>query len=216
MGNDMKRFLCMLACGMAALLTAACVILGGSTFPPMYYQIEYESPRIQCPIDNPVAVRVWPFSAAAPHGREEMVFAREGGAVSFSRQSLWVAPPGHMIADRLIKDLGVSPLFSRAMPASDPFLAPLNLGGRIHQCTWVESGSTGRARLEVQVDLWRDLPRRQVLFRKRYFFESEPVSNVRAEDFAGAVSQLASRFSQALQLDLCAIDPAGPIPDGGK
>ena len=192
-----------------------CVNLGGTSDPPVFYQLEYDSPSAMCGTGFKEAVRVWPFSASAPFEREEMVLAENSTVVGLSRANLWVAAPGRMITDHLIQDLGISELFTRTMSSSDPFMASLNIGGRIHKCTWVQSGENGHAVLELSVDLWRDLPNRRVLLRRRYTLESEPVAGRGPGDFAATLSALTRDFSEQLQSDLCAVSADTPIPDDG-
>ena len=188
-----------------AALVGLCGCLGRLTSapPPTYYEIEFPTQKAGCGTAPGKGLRVWAFSAPAPFNREEMIVLETGREVRLSNLYRWVAAPGSMVADKLIRDLSLSGLFEKVVSAGDPFHASLELGGQVFKFAWERQGSSGRAVLDVEVSLWAETPQRDILFREHYHLESEPEPEGGSEVFARAMSELVARLSAQVQQDLC-------------
>lgn len=202
---------------MAMFLLSLTGCLGSlrSSTPPVYFELAYSPESVACADTPPAEVRVWHFSASAPFDREEMVVLGSSRETRFSPQYRWVAVPGVLVSDMLIRDLTVSAMFSRVISMGDPFNAPMQLGGRIFQFGWKESNSYGRAVLDLEISLWREEPQRKILFRKRFLMESEEHPSGNPERLAGAMSEVVKQFSAALQRELCATLKGNSSPNAG-
>ncbi|MGV8073520.1 MAG: ABC-type transport auxiliary lipoprotein family protein [Syntrophobacteraceae bacterium] len=192
----------------------ACLGRLTSSEPSRYYEVDYQYKSAGCMNHCNKAVKIWHFSAAAPYERDEMIILDNSRQVRFSPQLRWIALPGTMISDRLLQDLSHARLFSRAVGTGDPSNPPLQLGGHVFRFAWEEDDSTAHAVLDVEVSLWSKEPKSDILLRKHYHLESEPVPVGSSEGFAEAMSGLVRQMSMQLQQDLCPIlkdnlSPAG-------
>lgn len=183
----------------------ACLGRLTSSEPPRYFEVDYAYQPQACAHRFSEGVRVWHFSASAPFDRDEMIIIDPARHVRFSPQYRWVALPGVMISDRLLEDLVGATLFARTVRAGDPYTPRLQLSGNVFRFAWEESGSSARAVLDVEVSLWSEDPKSDILFRKQYHLESEPVSGGGSQRFAEDMSRLVERMSSQLQQDLCAM-----------
>jgi ABC-type uncharacterized transport system auxiliary subunit len=194
---------CLLLVGVS-LSVAGCASFFSSGSPPVYYEIEYAASPPDCPAGWKEGVRVWPFSASAPYDREEMIILDADHKIRLSSVYRWVAVPGAMVADRLLQDLGGTSLFARTTAPVNRLASALELSGHIHRFAWEDRGSGGkRAVLDVEVNLWREEPKRDVIFRRHYRLESPPSGSGSPEAMAEALSQLVRELSDSLQRDLC-------------
>lgn len=194
---------------LALFMMTGCASYFSSGAPPQYYKIDYATSAPDCPAGWKESVRVWPFSASAPYDREEMIILDAAHKVRFSSVYRWVAVPGVMIADRLLQDLEGSHLFTGATAPVNRLASALELSGHIHRFAWEEGGGSGgkRAVVDAEVSLWREEPKRDVLFRRHYHLESAPTASGSAEVMAEALSRLVRDLSDSLQRDLCAMKP---------
>lgn len=188
------------------LALTACFGSLTSTRPPEYYGLDYAYEASPCSRnDSEDGLRVWSFTASAPYNRAQMVITNPSQKVSYSSQHQWVAPPGDMIADILLRDISLSHMFSKTVSAGDPYTAQDEMSGHVFRFGWEDFGSKGRAVIELEVSLWKEKPKRAVLLRKHYQFESEFIAELNPETFARAMSGLVQRVSRQLRQDICAI-----------
>jgi ABC-type uncharacterized transport system auxiliary subunit len=197
--NFIAGILCLLG------LTACLGSLVTSSNPPKYYELDYPYQPVDCVRNFDEALRIWPLSAAAPYDRDEMVILDPSRQVRFSSQYKWVALPGTMIADMLLRDMTRNELFPKVVSPGAPFNAPIQLGGNLFEFAWEEDAASARAVLDLEMSLWSEVPRRSVLFRRHYHFESPPASKGSSEQLAGAMSELVDQFSRQLRQDLCSV-----------
>ncbi len=201
---------------LSVLVLTGCASYFSSGSPPQYYKIDYAVSPSDCRGGWKDIVRVWPFSASAPYDREEMIILDAEHALRFSSVYRWVAVPGVMVADRLLEDLGRSRLFAGATAPVNRLASSLELSGHIHRFAWEDGGSgSKRAVLDVEVTLWREEPKRDVLFRRHYRLESPPSASGSPEVMAEAMSRLVREMSESLQSDLCATRPGSSSRDDG-
>jgi ABC-type uncharacterized transport system auxiliary subunit len=174
-----------------------------SAAPPVYYQLDYHPAAVHCPQSFKKGVRVWKFVTSSPYGRTEMVVQKPQGQVQFSSAFQWVAGPGTLVADSLLRDLTLSRLFPHAVSANDPAYAPLELSGHIFDFAWERGAATSHAALQVEVSLVDTESPRWVIFRREYDLRSEPFGEDTSAAFAQAMSQLVAEFSAQFQRDFC-------------
>ncbi len=205
------------------LILASIVLLGltaclgrfTSSESPHYYEVDYRLSPFACESRFDKGLRLWHFSAAAPYDRDEMIVISPSRRVKLSPTYRWIALPGIMISDRLLQDLGDSGLFPRVVGTADASRPPMHLGGSIFRFAWEEHGASGRAVLDIEVRLWTEEPKSDVLFHKRYRLEGEPASEGDSERFAAEMSGLVQLLSTQLQRDLCAMLKGNLSPTGG-
>jgi uncharacterized lipoprotein YmbA len=185
-------------------LTACFSPLTSSSPPPSYYQLAYAEDPVECAQPVAAAIRVWPLEEVSPYDRDEMVVARSALEVSFSRQNHWIAAPGRMLSQMLIRDLSQGRMFARVTTALDINPSPYHLGGHLFKFAWEWVGGAHRAVLDAEIFFWREEPHGEVLLNRRYHFESPPMTGNAPELFAQAMSDAARRFSTRLRSDLCA------------
>jgi ABC-type uncharacterized transport system auxiliary subunit len=183
--------------------TGCSSLLVSSSTPPVYYQLEYAPAEVTCPRQFHEGVRVWDFTTSSPFNRPQMVVIEKGGKVLYSSSYQWVANPGAMTAQCLLRDLNRGALFAQAVSPDSPLTVPLELTGHIFVFAWDKNGSEVKAQLQVQVTLVRSANPGKILFRQNYSLKSEPFKKNTAADFAQAMSRLAEDFSKRLQRDLC-------------
>jgi ABC-type uncharacterized transport system auxiliary subunit len=190
--------------GLMALWAAGC---GGKLFPkekpPVYYQLDYQPPPVHCQHAFQKGVRVWGFADASTYQRTEMVVIQPQGHVAFSRAFHWVARPGTLVADNLLRDLAMSRLFPQVVSGSDPVTVPLELSGRVFVFAWERRGAVSQAALQVEVSLIDTDKPRHVVFRREYDLKSQPLGEDSSSAFARGMSELMRQFSEKFQQDLC-------------
>jgi ABC-type uncharacterized transport system auxiliary subunit len=188
-------------------LTACSSLLLSTTAPPVYYQLQYAPEEVECARGFDQGVRVWDFSTAHPFDRTDMVVVKGRGEVLYSSSYQWVANPGTMVAQDLLRDLTLGALFPQVVSGESPLTVPLELTGRVFVFGWEKSGPQARAVLQVEVSL-TDTTAQKVLFRRTYTLESQPFKEDTSSEFARAMDGLAGEFSGRLRRDLC----SGPNP----
>jgi ABC-type uncharacterized transport system auxiliary subunit len=191
--------------GLLAMLLPGCASLLFPTSPaPVYYQLDYSPRPVRCSRAFTQGVRVWNFGASQPYQRTEMAVLRANGKVSFSSAFQWVASPGTLVAESLLRDLTCSSLFPQAIGANDPGTVPLELSGHVFVFAWERADSTSSAVLQVEVSLIDTRTPRKVKFRQAYNLRSGPFVDNSSAAFAQAMSALMAEFSEKFQRDLCA------------
>ncbi len=200
---------------LAALLVTGCAGMFSKSAPPEYYQIDYPFQSLSCSKPFPGAVRIWNFSASAPFDREQMLVVSPSLNVRFSSNYKWIAPPGNMLADKLIRDLSRGSVFQDAVPVGNPLFAAYEMSGRIYKFALEENGSPPHAVLDLEISLWQEKPVRSVLFRKNFHYESPPLQNSDPTVFANAIASLVAQLSLDLRNDLCSITPDNSRQAGG-
>ncbi len=189
---------------LGAALAAACAPISLPRKPaPVYYELRYDPPPASCGRTVGQTLRIWDFAEASPFDQPAMVVT-DGEAVAPSSGFQWVARPGILVAQSLIRDLGQGRMFSLVEGPRSPVDAPLELTGRIFQFAWKKENSSARAVLAIEVTLVRARPESQVRFRHTYQLTSPPsASTADSAAFARAMSALVAEFSARLRSDLC-------------
>jgi len=173
---------------------------------PTYFELSYEDHGPRCFGARQGSLRIWPFSASSPYDREEMIILEPSRKVRFSPHFRWITSPGNLIADKLTRDLAEDGPFARVLAVANPAGSNAQLSGHVHQFAWEELGEgSQQARLDVQVSVWREDPRRAVLLNRRYQLESRRLEAGSPEKFAEVMSQLVAELSIRLREDLCAM-----------
>ncbi|MCU0573059.1 MAG: PqiC family protein [Syntrophobacteraceae bacterium] len=195
--------------GLAVFVLICCTGCLGGLFTgtrPAYFELSYEAHGPRCSGTRQGSVRIWPFSAASPYDREEMIILEPSRKVRFSRHFRWITSPGSMIADKLTRDLAEDGPFARVLAAASPAGSDTQLSGHVHQFAWEDLGEgSQQARLDVQVSVWREEPRRAVVLSRRYRLESRRLEAGSPEKFAEVMSQMVAELSIRLREDLCAM-----------
>ena len=186
-----------------ALLAGCSSLIVSSTPPPVYYQLDYAPAAPNCGKAFQQGVRVRQFTASSPFDRPAMVVTKPQGQVLYSQAYQWVASPGTLVAESLLRDLSQGTLFPQAVSGADTTAVPLELTGHIFAFAWERTGSASRPLLEAEVSLAGGEPPGRVLFRKNYHMEGRSLKSDDAQAFARGMSALMRDFSETLQKDLC-------------
>jgi ABC-type uncharacterized transport system auxiliary subunit len=173
--------------------------------PPVYYQLDYPSPRVHCPGAFQKGLRVWQFTSSSPYGRTDMIVVKPDGQMQFSSTFQWIASPGTMVAESLLRDLTRSRLFPQVISANDPAFVPLELTGHIFMFASERIGTTSQAALQVGVSLIDNQKPRKVILHREYDLRSPTFIDNTSAAFARAMSDLMQKFSERFQRDLCAV-----------
>ncbi len=189
---------------LAALLLGltACLSFTSSSPPPSYFQLSYALDPIGGGRLFDDTLRVWDLKELSPYDRQEMVVVDTPVKVDFSRRNRWVARPGHMVAQMLIRDLSRSSMFARLVTPLDPNPAPFQLGGHLFEFAREGAGSSCHAVIDAEIVFWRESPKRKVLLHKHYHFESPGESGDNPDLFAAGMSDAMRRFSSRLRDDI--------------
>ena len=171
--------------------------------PPVYYELKYKTVQVQCDKSFSSGLRVWDFTTSSPFDQTDMVVIDHEQKVSFSGSFQWIASPGTMVAESLLRDLDESSLFPQVISGDSPMDVALALTGHVFTFAWVKQGPTVRAELQVEVSLISTGNTARLIFRRTYELKSEPFTENTAAAFARAMSGVVSEFSQKLQRDLC-------------
>lgn len=204
------EYFCLLLLAMFGL--TGCLSRLTSSTPPSYYQLDYAAEPSECPAPYEGGLRVWALTADSAYNREEMVISDPSLRVEYSRQNRWVAAPGQMLADLLLRDVGASHMFANVVFAGDVYSAARNLSGRIFEFAWKRDGSNMRAALDAEVVFWEDEPKRRVIFRNHYHIEGDPTSQSSPARFAAEMSGVVKRFSAQVRRDICAMNKGSSSP----
>jgi ABC-type uncharacterized transport system auxiliary subunit len=187
------------------VLGGGCAAMFARPAPASVFQLAYSPRLVACPASFPASVRVWPLEASPPYDQEALVVLADDARVRFSSQYAWVAQPGRMAADRLLRDLSQTQLFSSVMTSGETAAHRFDLGGHLFAFAWQRWGDQWQAVLDVEITLLENRSDRspRILLRKPYRLVSEPAAEHHPEAFARAMSQVMSAFSTAVQEDLC-------------
>lgn len=175
-----------------------------NTKAPIRYQLTYKAAPVNCTASFGKGLRVWDFSAISPYDQTQMIVEKPDGQTLFSGNYQWVANPGEMVAQSLLRDLSTGSMFTQVVSASDPANVKLDMTGRVFEFAWRRSGASARAVLQVEISVSSTAANPSVLFRKSYDLESSPFADdSSSETFAGAMSELVGELSRRLREDLC-------------
>lgn len=188
----------------AALFPIGCSsLLVSSVPPPKYFQLDYSPDSVSCEHRFNEGVTIWNFTSSSPYDQPDMVVLKNGNQAVFSSSYQWVATPGTMVAEKLLRDMSSGGPFPQAVDADNPLALPMTMTGRIFTFAWEENGSESRAVLQAEVDLMKS-DNRTILFRKKYSLRSEPRKTKEdPEAFAALMSSLVRDFSRRVRRDLC-------------
>jgi ABC-type uncharacterized transport system auxiliary subunit len=186
------------------MATACSSLIVSSTAPPVYYQLQYTPAEVDCRAGFREGVRVWDFSTSSPFDRPDMIVLKENGEVFYSSSYQWVANPGTMVSQDLLRDLTLGTLFPQVVGGDSPLNVPLELTGRVFVFSWEKTGSEAKAALQIEMSLTHTEEPRKVIFRKEYDLKSKPFKEDTSTAFARAMSELVGEFSAKLRRDLCA------------
>jgi ABC-type uncharacterized transport system auxiliary subunit len=189
------------------VLSAGCAAMFARPAPSSLYQLNHQSQVAGCPSSFPASVRVWPLEASPPYDQESMVVLADEARVRHSSQYSWVAQPGRIVSEWLLRDLSQASMFPSVMTSGESFTNSYDLGGHLFAFAWQRRQEQWQALLDVEITLVSNRPgqSRQILMRKSYRLVSEPVVEHGPESFARAMSKVMTAFSTALQQDLCAL-----------
>lgn len=199
----MVRNICLTVVCLVFLASCSSMIIS-STPPPVYYQLNYRPVSVNCAHSFGKGVRIWDFTTSKPFDQPDMVVVKPNGQVFYSSAFQWAATPGTMIAQSLLRDLSLGNLFSQVVGGNSPAATPLELTGRVFNCSWQRDGATSHAILQVAVTLIDTQQPGKVLFRHAYHLHSPPFKEDDSAAFAQAMSHLVSNFSTQCRKDLCA------------
>jgi ABC-type uncharacterized transport system auxiliary subunit len=145
-----------------------------------------------------------------------MVVLSDAARVRYSSQYSWVAQPGKVVADWLLRDISQSQLFASVMTSGETFANSYDLGGRLFAFSWQRRGDRWEAVLDAEITLVenRSGQPRQIVLRKPYRLVSEPVPEHAPEAFARTMSSIVGELSTQLQNDLCVLAGQAPAPSG--
>ncbi len=187
-----------------ALLSGGCSsMLIKNTKAPIRYQLTYKTAPINCSASFDKGLRVWNFTAISPYDQTQMVVEKPEGQTLSSNTYQWVANPGEMVAQSLLRDLSMGTMFTQVVSAEDPTNVKLDMTGRVFEFAWRRTGASSRAVLEVEISVSSTGANPAVVFRKSYNLKSPPFTEDSSETFAGAMSSLMGEFSRQLRQDLC-------------
>jgi len=101
---------------------------GGGLFlneeAPVFYTISYDvtsaCDALCSHMEQPITIAVWDFDADSPYNKDGMVVKAGEFGISQSARNYWVARPGKILADCLVRDLnegkmGLEPCCPRAI-----------------------------------------------------------------------------------------------------
>ena len=188
----------------------ALVIMGCSSMlfkktpAPLHYQLTYSTKPVSCRASFRKGLRIWDFSGVNPYDQSQMVVEESDGKTLYSSEFQWVAEPGTLVAQGLLRDMSSSAVFPQVVGESAPGTYEMNLTGRVFQFVLKRSDEGARAVLQVAVSLSEKGTPPRVLLRKTYTFKSLALTNDDSAAFADAMSGLMSEFSERLREDLCA------------
>ncbi|MBW1975305.1 MAG: hypothetical protein JRI45_07010 [Deltaproteobacteria bacterium] len=195
---------------------------GGGLFlneeAPVFYTISYDvtsaCDALCSHMEQPITIAVWDFDADSPYNKDGMVVKAGEFGISQSARNYWVARPGKILADCLVRDLNEESCFYAAVVQSLNMPAVLNVSGRIEKWVWnrVARGRY-RAELTVFMQVWRtktDKPTSRLLFKKKYIFYHDATNENSAELFASQMSLLVNKLSKQFRRDFCSYLKKGP------
>jgi ABC-type uncharacterized transport system auxiliary subunit len=188
-------------------LCSGCSAVISRPAPSALYQLHYTPQPGACNRSFPGDVRIWPLQAAAPYDQESMVVLSDAAEVQFSAQHRWIAQPGQLLANWLIRDFSEDKTFTSVFASGEPVSTTFDLGGHLFGFGWKRQQRTSRAILDLEMTLVENQQgrARSILFRKHYQLVSRPSPDNGPEGFARAMSELLREFSAELRRDLCSV-----------
>ncbi len=187
----------------ALAITGCSSMLFKKTQAPVYYQLTYSAKPVGCSASFHKGLRIWNFSGVNPYDQSQMVVEESDGKTLYSSEFQWVAQPGKLVAQGLLRDMSSSGVFPQVAGEDTPGTYELNLTGRVFQFALKRSDKSARAVLQVAVSLSEKGTSPRVLLRKTYTLKGASLTNDDSAAFADAMSELMAEFSDRLREDLC-------------
>ena len=200
----MRRRLVYVIPVLVLLIVGCSSMLFKKTPAPLYYQLTYTAKPVSCSASFHKGLRIWDFNGDNPYDQSQMVVEESDGKTLYSTEFQWVAEPGKLVAQSLLRDMSTSTIFPQVAGESEGGTYDMNLTGRVFQFVLKRSGKSAHAVLQVAVSLSEKGTTPRVLLRKTYTLKSRALTNDDSAAFADAMSELMSEFSDHLREDLCA------------
>jgi ABC-type uncharacterized transport system auxiliary subunit len=186
------------------VVASGCGVGGNRTHVVKQYLLEYPPPVVEGLVQKEETIKVYRFSVVQAFNTSSMIY-REG---SFEFQAdpynNWMATPGEMVSDYLVRDLRKGGPFRAVFSYNDIEDTRYTLGGVIEEFVELSGKERSQASLTVNVT-FLDTTKRQlpecVIFQRQYQFV-EPLTEKAPAGFAGAMSRAMDEFSRQLIKDL--------------
>lgn len=186
-----------------ALLLAGCIDRGKASPMIENYALEYPSPALAGlpPLDQ--ALKVERFSSAKAFSSLSMVYRPEPYKLDYYGSNRWMANPGDMVSDYLLRDLRNSGLFRGVFSYRDFEDARFVLQGGVEEFLESDDGDRRSAVLTLSVvltDNTRPSFPDRLVFQKKYTF-SEPMTDGTPRALAAAMSKGMEKASALIVRD---------------
>lgn len=186
------------------LLCAGCLERGKPSPMIEHYSFEYASPAFTglSPLNQ--TVKVERFSVAKAYNTISMVFRPEPYKLDAYGSHRWIANPGDMVSDYLLRDLRNSGLFQAVFSFRDYEDARFVIQGGVEEFLETDVGEQRNAVLTITVTLtdasYPSFPNRLVS-QKKYSF-SEPIADRTPAGLAGSMSRGMEKASARIIQDV--------------
>jgi ABC-type uncharacterized transport system auxiliary subunit len=199
----MMNALALLTIPICALATIGC--FATAKVPVVqHYRLDYV-PQATERTPLPVVLRLSSFRTAAAYARSGIIYREGGHGIDTYPNRRWIADPGRMITDLLVRDLASSGLFRAVEQSPSRLQSDYIISGEIEEIEEV-AASECAARLKIRVLLAnasRENSPDSVLFQKS-FTHNEPSRCTDIDDLVTAMSRALANISQQLQSDVYA------------
>lgn len=189
---------------LATFLFAGCIDRGKPSPMIENYSFEYPSPTFAGLPPLNLTVKVERFSVAKAYNTLSMVFRPEPYKLDAYGSHRWIANPGDMVSDYLLRDLRNSGLFQAVFSFRDYEDARFVIQGGVEEFLEADDGERGNAVLSLSVTLTDtshpSFPNRLV-YQKKYSF-SEPLADRTPAGLAGSMSKVMAKASVRIIQDV--------------
>ncbi len=189
---------------LVSVMTAGCGVGGNRTQVVKQYLLEYPPPVVEGLVQKEETIKVYRFSVAQAFNMSSMIYREGPFEFQTDPYNSWMANPGQMVSDYLVRDLRKGGLFRAVFSYNDIEDTRYTLGGVIEEFVGLGDKEGAKAGLAANVT-FLDTAQKQlpqcVIFQRQYQFV-EPLTKKDPAGFAEAMSRAMERFSRQLITDL--------------
>ena len=186
------------------VVVSGCGVGGNRAHVAKQYLLEYPPPVVEGLVQKEETIKVYRFSVAQAFNLSSMIYREGPFEFQADPYNSWMANPGQMVSDYLIRDLRKGELFRAVFSYNDIEDTRYTLGGVIEEFVGLGGKEGAKAGLTANVTFLdtsqRQLPQ-SVIFQRQYQFV-EPLTKEGPAGFAEAMSRAMEKFSRQLIKDL--------------
>ncbi len=185
-----------------AINNTSCLNLRSQSKRISYYALDSRSPKVEGLSPLPFTLKILPFSSIKPYNTRRIIYKEGRFNLDSYAYHRWIAPPGDMVSQIIIRDFRESGLFKAIISGNVPLPSSFYLEGTVEDFLHSGMKEEGRAILKVNIILFKKKGLNpDIIFQKTYS-ASTPCPETMPEDIARAMSSSMEVISRDILMDI--------------